>query len=67
MFQDNVVLYNKQTIKEGFKMLYNRDKEIIEKLKLHAKGQCQQFSKGDIEYIIVTMEKCAFLENEQRG
>lgn len=46
-------------------MLYDRDKELIEKLKLNAKGEYHRFSQGDVEYLIATIKKCAVLENNK--
>ena len=45
-------------------MLYDKDKEIINKLQLNAKGEYLRFSEGDIEYIIHTIKKCAKLEKK---
>ncbi len=45
-------------------MLYEKDVDIIKKLELNAKGQYMRFSKGDIEYIIYTIKKCAKLEKD---
>lgn len=46
-------------------MLCDRDKDIIEKLKLNAKGQYNRFSQGDVEYIIHTIKTCAELEDKK--
>lgn len=46
-------------------MLYERDKQLIEKLKLHGKGKYNQFTQGDIEYLIDTINACAQLEEKQ--
>jgi hypothetical protein len=45
-------------------MLYEKDKDIIEKLKANAEGKYLRFSLGDIEYIIDTIKKCALLEDK---
>jgi hypothetical protein len=45
-------------------MLYDRDKDIIKKLIENEKGKYQRFNLGDIEYIIDTIKKCAYLEDE---
>lgn len=44
-------------------MIYDRDKELIEKLELNAKGEYNRFSNGDIEYLIFTIKRCAKLED----
>lgn len=43
-------------------MLYEKDKEIIEKLKLNAQGKYLRFSNGDVEYIIFCIKKLAQIE-----
>lgn len=43
-------------------MLYERDKEIIEKLKANARGEYPRFTQGDVEYIITTIQRCAKTE-----
>jgi len=45
-------------------MLYNRDKEIIKKLRLNAKGEYNRFTQGDVEYIISAIVKYSVLEDE---
>ena len=45
-------------------MLYDKDKEIIEKLRKNAEGKYLRFGWGDIEYIIETIKKCAKLEDK---
>lgn len=44
-------------------MLYDRDKDLIEKLELNAKGEYNRFSQGDVEYLIFTIKRCAMLED----
>lgn len=46
-------------------MLYTRDKEIINKLIEHSKGNYKRFTQGDIEYIIYTIKKCSKIENNK--
>ena len=48
-------------MKEGY--MYSRDKDIIEKLKLNAQGKYNRFTQGDIEYIILSLNKLAKFEN----
>ena len=45
--------------------LYDRDKELIRLLKLNAEGNYNRFSVGDVEYLILTIKKCADLEEDK--
>jgi|WetSurSiteA1Bulk_404760.scaffolds.fasta_scaffold00377_5 hypothetical protein len=45
-------------------MLYERDKELIRKLQKNAEGKYQQFTQGDVEYLVHTIKKCSRLEDE---
>jgi hypothetical protein len=44
--------------------MFPKDKDLIKKLELHSKGEYKQFSQGDIEYLILTIRRCAQLEYE---
>lgn len=46
--------------------MYDIDKELVEKLKLHSKGEYNRFSQGDVEYLILTILKCNQLEQESK-
>jgi hypothetical protein len=37
-------------------MIYNKDLELIEKLKLNAQGKYNRFTQGDVEYLIHTIK-----------
>lgn len=50
--------------KRGITMLYARDKELIKKLQMNANGEYDRFTQGDVEYLIMTIKRCAMLESE---
>jgi hypothetical protein len=50
--------------KERTKMLYDKDKDIFDKLRRNAKGVYGRFSQGDIEYIIFSMTRLSLLEDK---
>lgn len=45
-------------------MLYEKDKELIEKLRMHARGAYLRFSFNDVEYIITTIKQLSNLEDK---
>ena len=44
-------------------MRYQKDEDVIEKLWLNANGKYPRMTQGDVEYIIMAIERCAAMEN----
>lgn len=47
--------------------MYNRDQELIKKLKLNAKGKYKRFGQGDVEYLIDALIQLDKYERMNKG